>query len=400
MTEDDKPDIRIAKVPCSPAESAGCCAGAAQACLSGRQAEESCRGPSAGVATLTGDERWVMGSVASAAGPVPRVATAWSAADHWGRARVRLNVGRMRYAVAPGLYAAGSPTADSPVLVSANYKLSFDRLRRELGGLDAWILVLDTKGVNVWCAAGKGTFGTDELVARMEDAELSHVVSHRTLVVPQLGAPGVAAHEVKKRSGFRVVYGPVRAEDLPAFLAAGMEAGPDMRRVRFGLTDRLAVVPVEVMLGGRYLLAAMAALLLLGGLHRGGYDTGLALAGGGRAALLVLAAFVGGGVIAPLLLPWLPGRMFSAKGASIGLAMACGAILAGWIPSATVGGKLAAAAWLLGMPAIAAFMTMNFTGASTYTSLSGVRREMRLAVPAQIVAATVGLGLWVAARFL
>ena len=76
----------------------------------------------------------------------------------------------MDYRVEPGLYAVGSPTADSPVLVSANYKMSFDRLRSALPGVDAWILVLDTKGINVWCAAGKGTFGTDELVRRIEAA--------------------------------------------------------------------------------------------------------------------------------------------------------------------------------------------------------------------------------------
>ena len=70
----------------------------------------------------------------------------------------------MRYKVDPGLYAVGRPTVESPVLVSANYKLSFDRLRSQLTGLDAWMLVLDTHGVNVWCSAGKGTFGTDEIV--------------------------------------------------------------------------------------------------------------------------------------------------------------------------------------------------------------------------------------------
>ena len=84
----------------------------------------------------------------------------------------------------------GSPSPDSPVLVSANYKLSFDVLRRSLAGIDAWILVLDTKGINVWCAAGKGTFGTEELLRRIAAVRLGEVVSHRRLVLPQLGAPG------------------------------------------------------------------------------------------------------------------------------------------------------------------------------------------------------------------
>ncbi|MFW5923759.1 MAG: hypothetical protein ACOCSQ_05200, partial [Planctomycetota bacterium] len=37
---------------------------------------------------------------------------------------------------------------------------------------------------------------------------------------------------------------------------------------------------------------------------------------------------------------------------------------------------------------------MNFTGASTCTSLSGVRREMRVAVPLQVGAALCASVLW------
>jgi hypothetical protein len=85
-------------------------------------------------------------------------------------------------------------------------------------------LILDTKGINVWCAAGKGTFGTDELVGRILKTGLSEIVSHRKLVLPQLGAPGVSAHEVTKQTGFSVVYGPVRAKDIKAFLDSGFQS--------------------------------------------------------------------------------------------------------------------------------------------------------------------------------
>ena len=91
-------------------------------------------------------------------------------------------------------------------------------VRTALKGRNGYILVLDTRGVNVWCAAGKGTFGTEELVSRLESEGLERIVRHRTLIAPQLGATGVSAHRVKQRSGFRVIYGPVRAADLPSFL--------------------------------------------------------------------------------------------------------------------------------------------------------------------------------------
>jgi CO dehydrogenase/acetyl-CoA synthase gamma subunit (corrinoid Fe-S protein) len=144
------------------------------------------------------------------------------------------------------LYKIGTPDSSSPVLVTANYKLTFDVLRSELADVDAWILVLDTNGVNVWCAAGKGTFGTEELVRRMQATGLSDVVSHRKLVVPQLGATGVAAHEVRRLCGFKVVYGPVRASDITAFLEAGMTATSRMRQVTFTVGERFEVIGVEL----------------------------------------------------------------------------------------------------------------------------------------------------------
>jgi hypothetical protein len=121
---------------------------------------------------------------------------------------------RESHRVEPGLYRLGNPTPDTPVFASANYTLSFDALRSALDGIDAWILVLDTNGINVWCAAGKGTFGTEELIRRIGSTGLPDIVRHRKIIVPQLGAPGISWPEVVRRSKFLVEYGPVRATDL------------------------------------------------------------------------------------------------------------------------------------------------------------------------------------------
>jgi hypothetical protein len=337
---------------------------------------------------------WQRGTVPTPVGPIPRVRTDWSAADRRGTIAVRCGLRRMRYTVPPGLYATGEPTEQSPVFVSANYKLSFDHLRRALAGIDGWILVLDTQGVNVWCAAGKGTFGTDEVVRRIELTRLHEIVTRRELIVPQLGATGVSAHEVRRRIGFRVAYGPVRARDLGAYLAAGRRATAEMRRVRFDLADRLTVIPVELVQWGKFALPFAAALFALAALRLG---VGMPAA---RAGLLALAGLVAGAVVAPILLPWLPGRAFTLKGALVGLAVAAGAFAAGWLGFGSARERVDAAAWVLMLPAIAGFVTMNFTGTTTFTSLSGVRREMRVAVPVQISAAGAGLVLWLASRFL
>ncbi len=339
----------------------------------------------------------IIGEVSTPVGIIPRVATHLNAADRMGAVRVRIGLRRMRYVVEPGLYAVGVPTAESPVFVSANYKLSFDHLRRELTGIDGWIMVIDTKGINVWCAAGKGTFGTDEITRRIEVTRLSEVVNHRQLILPQLGAPGVAAHEVRRRSSFRVIYGPVRARDIPEFLDAGMKTSPEMRRVLFNIGDRLVFVPLELIQWGRYALFIAVGIFLLTGLSRNGYSfPGLA---GGREVLLLFLALLVTGTLVPAFLPWLPGRALSWKGMVIGLLLAVVLVIVGVIPSTQIAGRLETAAWMLLMPAIGAFMAMNYTGTTTYTSLSGVKKEMRFAVPSQIVSATLGFGLWMTARF-
>ena len=154
---------------------------------------------------------WVTGIMNTAAGLVPCRSYRMDPADRRGQIRSPHELVQGDYSVRPGLYAVGKPDAASDIFVSANYKLSFDILRRALKGMSGWILVLDTKGINVWCAAGKGTFGTDELVKRVLGLNLSGLVSHRSLIVPQLGATGVNAAEVKKKTGFHRAFRPRRS---------------------------------------------------------------------------------------------------------------------------------------------------------------------------------------------
>jgi acetyl-CoA decarbonylase/synthase complex subunit gamma len=309
--------------------------------------------------------------------------------------RVRWGIGRMSFAVTPGLYALNDPTPESDVLVTANYRMSVDHLRRALVGRKAWILVLDTKGINVWCAAGKGSFGTDELVERIVETGLARQVSHTKLILPQLGGVGVDAGEVGNLSGFMVRYGPVRAADLPEYLDAGYQATDAMRRVQFSLADRAALVPVEIVNAGKFILPAMAVLFVLSGLSLGGFSAATML-GQGRAAVWALGlAWLAGTVAGPLLLPWLPGRMLSLKGAMAALLLV-GLFSIRILPG--MAGALDLAAFWLMVPAIASFIVMNFTGATPYTSPSGVRLEMKRSVPLQAICAVLALLLWLAQR--
>lgn len=294
---------------------------------------------------------------------IKTVTTSLSFSNHLDHFLARFAYNRMGHKVAPGLYAVGVPVDDSPVFVTANYTLSFDALRKNLANLNCYILVLDTKGVNVWCAAGEGTFGTDELVRRVEEVCLHDVVSHKKLILPQLGAPGVIAHEVKKRTGFKVSYGPVRAEDIREYMEKG-EATAKMRRVRFPFYDRLILTPVELVLVLPYVFIVAAVLYFVAG---------------PVPAFSAVAAVLAGAFLTPILLPAIPFRDFSAKGFFVGGVVAIPfvlmALLAGCCSHLWV--KIGwAIAYLLLIPAVSAFLALNFTGSTTFTSMSGVKREM------------------------
>lgn len=344
-------------------------------------------------------QQFVTGSVATPVGRLPRVSSELKWRDRWGAIKARWGVGRMDYSIDPGLYALGAPDRESPVLVSANYKMSFDALRSALSGRNLWILVLDTKGINVWCAAGKGTFGTEELVDRIASSGLKEVVSHRSLILPQLGAPGVAAHTVKKLSGFGVRYGPIKAADLPAYIDAGFKATSTMRLKTFPIKERAVLIPVELVEAVKPSLIIAPALFLLAGLGGPAGFWANAAAYGSFAVIAFFSAVVAGTVLNPLLLPYLPGRAFSTKGLWLGAAVALIVLLALERDDLSMwAGRFGSLAWLLIIPAVTAYLAMNFTGCSTYTSLSGVNREMRWALPLEIGMGLGGLVLWIVSR--
>jgi hypothetical protein len=339
---------------------------------------------------------YINGYLDTETGKIPAVSAEWSFHDSLGSVRVRSGIRRAEYRVKPGVYAVGRPDGNSRVFVTANYKLSFDHLRRVLAGRDGWILVLDTKGINVWCAAGKKTFGTKELVKRIREHGLEKLVTHRKLILPQLGAVGVAAHEVREQTGFSVIYGPVRAADLPEFLDSGLKAAPRMRNITFTLKERLLLIPNDLLYAGYYLLLVPAAFLLVSGLNSKGYSVDRAVTNGGKAILNLMVAYLAGLALTPALLPWIPFRRFALKGLALGWLAAAALLLAGTL-GPTVWENIA---WFLMMGSVASFCAMSFTGTSTFTSLSGVQKEMKEVLPFQIGSAGIGLIGFIVTRFI
>ncbi|NOY24952.1 MAG: 4Fe-4S dicluster domain-containing protein [Oligoflexia bacterium] len=205
-----------------------------------------------------------------------------------------------------GLRRIGTPMRDSPVLVTCNFDLTLRRLRRALRGIDAWLLVADSKGVNVWCASGAHELNARTVVAVIKTSGIGDLVDHRTLVLPQLAGPGVRAQAIEKQTGWTVAWGPVRMTDIPRYLEHGIDA--PMRRASWSLFERLDTA-----------LGSLFPFLLCGAL-------GFALFGRGLLVDYVVVAalaFVGFFTI----IPWVPGRLGLARALVVDLVLGGGLLL-------------------------------------------------------------------------
>ncbi len=281
-------------------------------------------------------------------------------------------------------------------MVTANYKLTFDSLRKELGKYNVWILVIDTRGINVWCAAGKGTFSTEEVAYQVKRANLDKIVRHRELILPQLGAVGVAALSLKDQCGFKGKFGPILAAHLPEYLESKMQASGKMRSVTFTLKERATLIPIELYFLCKPAFLTFMVLLLLGGIGPEFFSLQAALTRGLEMFSAPLFAIVAGAILTPVLLPWIPGRQFWFKGLLMGVLAALS--LFATTPSATgTGTTIGLMLWCI---AISSYLAMNFTGSTPFTSLTGVEKEMRKGLSIQIGSVTIGLGLWFIGPFI
>lgn len=334
---------------------------------------------------------WCIGTLVTAAGEVFKISTDLTLSDYWGEIRSRVSAFRMRYLVPPGLYAVGEPDAESEVLVTANYKLSFDKLRRELEGLNVWVLVLDTKGINVWCAAGKGTFGTGELLKRMSDTNMNKLVNHKRIIVPQLGAPGINAKTVKKMTGFRVFFGPVYARDVKAYINSHYKTTQEMRTKRFTITERLVLTPMEISpVMKKFPLYALIILFIFG-LQPTGIIFTDAWTQGLPFLLLGLISVLAGAFVTPLLLPFVPFRSFAVKGWIVGMLLTLLSLYS--IEMLSQDSRIMVLVIYLFFPMVSSYIALQFTGSTSFTGISGVKKELRTSIPVYVTATALSMVL-------
>ncbi len=246
--------------------------------------------------------------------------------------------------VRTGLYAVGHPNSSSPVLVTGNFDLTVRRLVQAIDGkVNVWVLVADSAGINVWCAAGGGYFTAEKVIAAVKSSHLNEVVRHHALILPQLCANGVDGWRIREETGWGVHWGPARAADIPAYLADKRKKTDAMRWVRFPLKDRLEMVTVTL---GFYALLILLPVFIFW------RDLFWPI----TASLLGLSYFYA------VVHPWLPGRDGLYK--SIPLA---GIALAGLFIYAVLWGPLPAQQifhWGIGLTALSVFSAAELQGMS------------------------------------
>jgi SAM-dependent methyltransferase len=246
--------------------------------------------------------------------------------------------------VQPGLYAVGQPGPDSPVLVTGNFDLTVRRLVKGIDGkVDAWLLAANSSGINVWCAAGGGYLTAERVIGAVKASGLHEVVNHHALILPQLCANGVDGWRVRHETGWGVHWGPVRASDIPEYLAAHRQKTDAMRWVQFPLKDRIEMMTVMLGFYGFMLLIAVAIFW--------------------RHLLWpVTITMLGLSYFYAVTLPWLPGRDGLYKSVPLAVIAVAGLLAYRYLLSPMPG--LQFFHWVVGLTGFAVFTAAEMQGMS------------------------------------
>ena len=244
----------------------------------------------------------------------------------------------------PGLYAVGNPDQSSPVLVTGNFDLTVRRLVRAIDRkVDVWVLVADSAGINVWCAAGGGYFTAEKVIAAVKSSHLADVVNHHALILPQLCANGVDGWRIRQETGWGVHWGPARAVDIPAYLGGRRNKTDPMRWVRFPLKDRLEMVTVTL---GFYALLILLPVLIFWR----------------QLFWPVTFSLFGLSYFYAVVLPWLPGRDGLAKSIPLAIIALLGLIIYSILLNPLPTYQLFQ--WIVGLTGLSVFIAAELQGMS------------------------------------
>jgi len=141
----------------------------------------------------------------------------------------------------PGLIKIGNPDQSSPVFLTCNYHLTVERVKIALRGIDCYLLIANSRGINVWCAATGGHFTNHNVISILKTSGIKKLVEHRKVILPQLAATGIEAKTIQKKTGWKIIWGPVYAKDIPAFTKNNFNKTSGMREVTYPWMQRIEI---------------------------------------------------------------------------------------------------------------------------------------------------------------
>jgi acetyl-CoA decarbonylase/synthase, CODH/ACS complex subunit gamma len=121
--------------------------------------------------------------------------------------------------VTPGIYEINSPKAESPVLVTTNFSITYFSVANEMesSGLPARLLVVDADGMSVLTAWAAGKFDAERIAKAVKGFDVESKISKKRIVIP--GHVAVLSGELEEElPGWEIRVGPREAVDLPAFI--------------------------------------------------------------------------------------------------------------------------------------------------------------------------------------
>jgi acetyl-CoA decarbonylase/synthase complex subunit gamma len=121
--------------------------------------------------------------------------------------------------VDPGVYEFNNPTADSPLLVTTNFSLTYFSVAGELdgGGMPSWLLICDAEGMSVLTAWAAGKFDAETIAKAAKTFGVADKLSHKKITLP--GHVAVLSGELEEElPGWEIQVGPREAVDIPSYL--------------------------------------------------------------------------------------------------------------------------------------------------------------------------------------
>jgi len=117
------------------------------------------------------------------------------------------------------IYEIGSPNENSPVLITANFSLTYFIVSSEIENsrVPSHLLIKDTEGLSVMTAWAAGKFCADNIALMVKKSGIEDKVRHRKLIIPGYIAIESGALE-EELPGWEIIVGPREGAHIPAFL--------------------------------------------------------------------------------------------------------------------------------------------------------------------------------------